>query len=662
MATPFSKAISVVVLNFNRAETTISCVEHVWKSSGNLVREIIVVDNGSRDSEVRTLEAGISGRARLLELGTNRYFGEGNNLGVEAATGDFVLLLNNDAFVEPDCIARLAATWQADDTVAAVGPMFVYPDGRVQEVGSVVLETGDIVQVGKGSVWTPSHYTDVCTVDYCSAACLLLRREDFLAVGGFGLEWEPAYYEDADLCLKLWANIGRVVVDPRATVVHLESHTTADPTLALNTVVNINRLKFVDKWGNWIREKKGLYSYGSEEGTVGLSPEPRDDLLHIEPPPSKASRTERQDPSVVVYEPYELVPGGGERKIFEVAAYFSSERGHDQVALATPFPYSETRMTQLTQLFGHEPPIGHPYALDQIDQARVDVAVVLGNQIVPPVAPFGRVSISICQFPFATWPEYIERNAPFLADYDEIWVNSNFTRRYVNGLTQLLQIPRPPIRIVNPPATLATTVPPLEWTERRTLLAVGRFFKGDHDKRHDIALMAAGELARRIGKPVEIAIAGSLHSIAQSRERFEELRTLAADLEGVSASFYPNASHQRLAELYARSSVLIHATGYGIDGDAFPERLEHFGITPVEAASMGCIPVTVSQGGPAEVLAALDCPTTFSTVEECVDIVERLWEDPGGSTKLSARLVSDSQRYSPQVFHARVKQAMDALA
>jgi glycosyltransferase involved in cell wall biosynthesis len=161
---------------------------------------------------------------------------------------------------------------------------------------------------------------------------------------------------------------------------------------------------------------------------------------------------------------------------------------------------------------------------------------------------------------------------------------------------------------------------------------------------------------------VEIAIAGSLHSIAQSRERFEELRTLAADLEGVSASFYPNASHQRLAELYARSSVLIHATGYGIDGDAFPERLEHFGITPVEAASMGCIPVTVSQGGPAEVLAALDCPTTFSTVEECVDIVERLWEDPGGSTKLSARLVSDSQRYSPQVFHARVKQAMDALA
>ena len=66
-----------------------------------------------------------------------------------------------------------------DPTVAAVGPMFLYPDGRVQEVGGVVVPTGDAVQIGKGSVWGPDHYDTPCPVDYCSAACLMMRRSDF---------------------------------------------------------------------------------------------------------------------------------------------------------------------------------------------------------------------------------------------------------------------------------------------------------------------------------------------------------------------------------------------------------------------------------------------------------------------------------------------------
>ena len=134
--------------------------------------------------------------------------------------------------------------------------MFLYPDGRVQEVGALALPTGDVVQVGKGAVWGPDHYDTPCAVDFCSAACLMMRRSDFLEVGGFGFEWEPAYYEDADLCLKLWTRCGKVMVNPAARVVHIESKTTSNSQLQLHNISEINRARFVAKWGPWLEARQ----------------------------------------------------------------------------------------------------------------------------------------------------------------------------------------------------------------------------------------------------------------------------------------------------------------------------------------------------------------------------------------------------------------------
>ena len=177
---------------------------------------------------------------------------------MDFATSDYIVFLNNDAFVQPGWIEVLPSTMRDDPTVAAVGPMFLYPDGRVQEVGGVALATGDVMQVGKGTVWGPDHFDTPCAVDYCSAACLMMRRSDFLKVGGFGFEWEPAYYEDTDLCLKLWTNCGKVMVNPLARVVHIESKTTSDTRLQLQDISEINRERFVKKWGTLARSAADL--------------------------------------------------------------------------------------------------------------------------------------------------------------------------------------------------------------------------------------------------------------------------------------------------------------------------------------------------------------------------------------------------------------------
>ncbi len=650
----FDHNVSVIVLNYNHSQTTLECLDALERARSSLIREIIVVDNGSTPDEVAILRTRHRRRDfTLVEVGVNRFFSEGNNIGAGYAHGDYIVFLNNDAFVEPGWIEALADTMRNDPAVAAVGPMFLYPDGRIQEVGSLALPTGDVVQVGKGTVWGPDHFDTPCTVDFCSAACLMMRRSDFLRVGGFGFEWEPAYYEDVDLCLKLWTHCGKVMVNPAARVVHIESKTTSDKALQLQNISEINRARFAEKWGGWLEERHTRHLADVDQSPYTELDETRGadlDLL-LEPPATSS-------PQFVLYSPYQLVPGGGERVMFEIASHLSSLVGVENVVFSTPHRYSTIRMRQMAATFGFEHVVGTPLPFEEVDPVRCRFAVVLGNSIVPPIKPFGHRNVYQLQFPFWMPDVEIEKRATWLRDYDEVWVYSEFVRRNVNGLALHYGLECPPIRVIPPPATWSGATRGLPWGDRKMILSVGRFFAGGHNKRQDVVIDAFRHVVERGSGDVELALAGSIHPSSEARERFQELQCMA---KGLNCRFYPNIGRAELAALYEQSAVLIHAAGFGADPDEFPETLEHFGITPVEAASFGCIPVVYGQGGPAEVVRTLGCNTAFSTVEECVAIVSDLLGDTGGSTALSEHLFQSANIFSADAFWDRVNEALAGL-
>jgi GT2 family glycosyltransferase/glycosyltransferase involved in cell wall biosynthesis len=639
---PFGDNVSVIVLNYNQAATTLECLDALGRASSPLVKEIIVVDNGSNPEELAVLrKRHRRGDFNLVEVGVNRFFGEGNNIGVDFARGDFIVFLNNDAFVEPGWIEALTSSMRDDPTVAAVGPMFLYPDGRVQEVGGMAVATGDVVQIGKGSVWGPDHYDTPCVVDYCSAACLLMRRADFLAVGGFGLEWEPAYYEDTDLCLKLWTQCGKVMVNPRARVVHIESKTTSDRRLQLHDISEINRARFVRKWGSWLEARQcGPVAAATSELTRG--PLPADAALNL-PVADRGSPAAQY----VVYSPYQLVPGGGERMLFELAAVLSGLVGTSNVVFCSPQRYSSLRIRQIEATFGFADVVGTAVPWNELEVERCAFAAVIGNSIVPPVRAFGRHNVYHIQFPFWVPDKQVAEHGKWLEEYDEIWVYSEFVRRNVNGLVRHYGLDAPPIRLLSPHAIWPDPKECVPWEDRRTILTVGRFFTGGHNKRQDVVIEAFRRLCESGIPGFELALAGAIHPSPDGRNRFHELQRLAS---GLDCQFYPNIGRTGLARLYERSAVLIHAAGYGVDVDEFPERLEHFGITPIEAASFGCIPVVYGQGGPREVVDKLGCDTAFATVEECADIVARLLSDTVSSAQLSAHLKESSGQWSPEAY------------
>jgi GT2 family glycosyltransferase/glycosyltransferase involved in cell wall biosynthesis len=654
---PFDDNVSVIVLNYNHSDTTLECLSALERAQSSLIREIIVVDNGSTPDEVAILRA----RHRrndftLVEVGVNRFFSEGNNIGVDFAHGDYVVFLNNDAFVEPGWIEALADSMRGDPTVAAVGPMFLYPDGRIQEVGSLALPTGDVVQVGKGSVWGPDHFDTPCTVDFCSAACLMMRRSDFLKVGGFGLEWEPAYYEDVDLCLKLWTQCGKVMVNPAARVVHIESKTTSDRTLQLQNISEINRARFAEKWGAWLQARQTRHLAEDEHvPDTELAAVSGADLQRLLQTPTSSSTS---SPQFVLYSPYQLVPGGGERVMFELANILSARAGVENVVFSTPHRYSAVRMRQMATIFGFEHIVGTALPMDEVDPVRCRFAVVLGNSIIPPIEAFGQHNVYLLQFPFWMPDNEVAKRSTWLRGYEEVWVYSEYVRRHVNGLVRHYGLDSPPIRVIAPPAQWSGATKGLPWPDRKLVLSVGRFFAGGHNKRQDIVIDAFREVVESGSHDVGLALAGAIHPTSEARERFHELQRMA---KGLNCHFYPNINRSDLAALYERSAVLIHAAGFGADADEFPETLEHFGITPIEAASFGCIPVVYGQGGPAEVMRSLGTNTAFSTVEECAAIVSSLLEDTGGSTMLSELLPERSNMYSGEAFRNRVDEALAGL-
>jgi GT2 family glycosyltransferase len=210
--------VTVVMLTFNRWDLTKEALRLLAEITAPRY-EVVIVDNASTDGTLEEL-AHVSG-ATVLRNPSNLGFGPANNQGAAMARGRYLLLLNSDAWVRPGWLEPLLEVADADPGVAAVAPKLIYPDGRLQEAGSILWRDARVRQYGDGDVANRPEYNFRRTVDYASAACLLIRRAAFNAVGGFDPRFAPVYYEDVDLCLALAAGPGRIVYQPRSVVEHV---------------------------------------------------------------------------------------------------------------------------------------------------------------------------------------------------------------------------------------------------------------------------------------------------------------------------------------------------------------------------------------------------------------------------------------------------------
>ena len=243
---------SIVIPVHDELLVTLECLSSIAEHTAGDY-EVVVVDDASSRATANCL-AGLRG-IRYLRNEDQQGFGRTCNRGVEAARGEIVVLLNSDTQVTRGWLEPLLARL-ADPTVGIVGPKLLYPQGVLQEAGGRLRFDGAGEMVGLDEDPKAPCYSYARAVDYASAACVAVRRSDFLRLGGFDDRYAPAYCEDADLCLKVQADGRRVLYEPRAEVVHHLSKTTR-ATGQLNKVAlaQRNQLQLQQRWGEQLEAR-----------------------------------------------------------------------------------------------------------------------------------------------------------------------------------------------------------------------------------------------------------------------------------------------------------------------------------------------------------------------------------------------------------------------
>lgn len=236
------RTVSVVMVVYMTGEALHQSLECVLADP--LVDELVVVDNGSTRMEKAKLK-GLAERDRRVTLMSghgNVGFARGANMGARKASGDLIVFLNPDAFLQTGCIAEFVRAIEGRPVPALVGGRVLNAD-RTEQRGA---RRGDITPVtalmslsrlaSRVPAWNryevhwerdlaPDAVTAVPTI---SGACFCMRREDFDAVGGFD-EGYFLHVEDVDLCWRVRQAGGEVLFAPKAEVIHLGHTSHASP-------------------------------------------------------------------------------------------------------------------------------------------------------------------------------------------------------------------------------------------------------------------------------------------------------------------------------------------------------------------------------------------------------------------------------------------------
>jgi GT2 family glycosyltransferase len=220
-----SPLASVVIICWNSSKYLPRCLESISLQTFKEF-EVIVVDNGSVDDGTTRLEEKYPTlNPRVEQLTSNRGFAAANNIGASMARGKWLVLLNADAFPEPNWLAELIAASEAHPEITSFSSrqLQVNNPGILDGMGDAFHTSGLAWRRGLGY---PSKYYGLDSSEIfsaCAAAAMYLRQA-FLDVGGFDEDFF-SYFEDVDLGFRLQLRGYRCLYVPRAVVHHIGSAT-----------------------------------------------------------------------------------------------------------------------------------------------------------------------------------------------------------------------------------------------------------------------------------------------------------------------------------------------------------------------------------------------------------------------------------------------------
>lgn len=252
--------LSIVILCWNDGEVIYNAIRSIYEKTRSVDFEIIVSDNGSAEG----LLAGIRGvfpypNLHIVENRANLGFARGNNAGIAAAQGDYILILNPDTIMHEGALDRLVDFADQHREGGAFGCRVLYLDGRYQTSAMVAPSVSRFWMLAlglnrlarfcsllRGTVYSGWQGNTEREIDWQSGCCVMFRGKLLKELGGF----DPQFFyqcEEVDLCKRVWDAGYKVLFTPHAEITHIGGQSVKRARTRLDLETHRSRYKYFYK-------------------------------------------------------------------------------------------------------------------------------------------------------------------------------------------------------------------------------------------------------------------------------------------------------------------------------------------------------------------------------------------------------------------------------
>ncbi len=240
--------VTAVILNTNRRDDTLDCLKSLSQQSYPAL-SVMLLDNASTDGSIEAVRAGFPG-VQIVRLAENKGYAGNNNTGIQLALDQgagWVLVLNEDTLLAPECIAELVKAGENDPQAGIVGPMVYHFDEplRIQSAGGIMTRQWDFTHAGWNEI-DQGQYAAVRAVDWISGCALMIRRA---TVEQIGLIDERFFYykEETEWCLRARRAGWTILHAPNAKLWHKGVTPNYEPSPSVTYYNTRNGFLFIQK-------------------------------------------------------------------------------------------------------------------------------------------------------------------------------------------------------------------------------------------------------------------------------------------------------------------------------------------------------------------------------------------------------------------------------
>ncbi|MCX9465673.1 glycosyltransferase [Vibrio cholerae] len=243
--------VSIVVLTFNNLKLTKDCLESIERNTTYVNFEVIIVDNASTDGSIDYLENFCSRRDNYLFISNERNLGfaKGNNVGLEKATGDILVVLNNDTYVGPYWLEGLVGALEKNPELGIVGPV----TNNIGNEAKINISYGNWVQLNNSAInYIVENRNKLYPVECLAFFCVAIPRSVYESVGPISEDYGLGFFEDDDYCKAVEkAGFKIAVVEDSFVHHHLSASFNKLKSSRKQELMNTNKAIFEKKWGPW---------------------------------------------------------------------------------------------------------------------------------------------------------------------------------------------------------------------------------------------------------------------------------------------------------------------------------------------------------------------------------------------------------------------------